>query len=65
MKVFRLFRHKKCGEPLEPEQDVNELIEENDDESDQIYITKRNLPEVNQDDLDTVLEEEESVADSD
>ena len=74
MKVFRLFRHKKYGEPLEqPKLTQDALNDSNTFTEDEILQikkakqgVKRRGSQVNEQELITVIEdEEESIAESD
>lgn len=71
MKVFRLFRHKKYGEPIEPPKPVDEENEEEHNYAQDVEdILKKNKKgkntkgPLNTDELITVIEEE-SVVESD
>jgi hypothetical protein len=55
MKLYRLFRHKKYGEPLHPFKSI--------EEGSPSKHSEEGTSEKNNDDLHTVIEEGESIAD--
>ena len=63
MKLYRLFRHKKYGEPIDPPKPIEPSPDKSDISGEIDDIKERRM---NQDEkeLNTVIEEEESVADS-
>jgi hypothetical protein len=66
MKLYRMFRHKKYGEPLEIEEDINEVEEdEEEEETKERSLTVKGRSKLKKkkkvndnEDLHTIIEEE-------